>query len=86
MTKPPKSKVAVGLFVIAAAFACGCALAIYQFVQLPGDTRAGTMTKIGVLEVVRYSGIATLMTFVLGYVVQMIADIRWKLFEGQINA
>ena len=86
MITPPKSKVAIMLFVIATFFACGFAVAIYQFVRMPGDTREGTVTKINVLEVARYSGIAALMTFVLGYVVQMIAEIRWKLFEGQTNA
>lgn len=85
MTKPPKSKVAILLFIASAAFVFGCALAIYQFSQLSGGTRQGTMTKIGFLEVVRYSGIAALMTFVSGYVVQMISDIRWKLFAEQTN-
>ena len=86
MTKPPKSKVAIMLFIASAAFAFACALAIYQFGQLPGDTRQGTINKIGMLEVVRYSGISALMSFVSGYVVQMISDIRWKLFDGQTKA
>ena len=86
MTKPPKSKVAIMLFTASAAFAFACALAIYQFGRLPGDTPQGTITKIGVLEAVRYTGISALMTFVSGYVVQMISDIRWKLFDGQNKA
>lgn len=83
MTKPPKSKVAILLFIASAAFAFACALAIYKFAQLSGDTRQETMTKIAFLEVVRYSGITALVTFVSGFVVQMISDIRWKLFSAQ---
>lgn len=83
MTKPPKSKVAILLFIASTAFAFGCALAVYQFAQFSGDTRPETITKIGFLEVARYSGIAALITFVSGYVVQMISDIRWKLFAEQ---
>ena len=86
MTKPPKSKVAILLFIASAAFAFYCAFAIYQFAQLSGDSRQETMIKIGFLEIVRYTGIAALLTFVFGYVVQMIADIRWKLFAKQTNS
>ena len=86
MSKSPKSKVAIALFVFASFFAIGCLIALYQFVQLAGDTRPATIAKISVLEAIRYSGIAALITFVTGYIVQMIADIRWKLFEGQVNA
>ncbi len=86
MNRPPKSKVALVLFVIAAFFAIGCLIVLFQFVQLPGDTRLATIAKISALEAIRYSGIAALITFVAGYIVQMIADIRWKLFEGQVNA
>ena len=86
MNKPPKSKVSLILFVIAAFFAIGFLIALYQFVQLPGDNRPATLAKISVLEAIRYSGIAALITFVAGYIVQMVTDIRWKLFEGQTNA
>ncbi len=85
MSKPPKSKIAIVLFIISVFFAFGTAFAIYKFVQTPGDTQQGTLLKITVLGLVRYSGIATLITFVSGYVIQMISDIRWKLFEGDAD-
>ena len=83
MTKPPKSKVAIMLFIASAVFAFGCAYMIYVFGHLPGDTHEGTKAKIGALGGIRYSLITALMAFVLGHAVQMISDIRWKLFDGQ---
>lgn len=86
MTKPPKSKVAVMLFIASAVFAIGCAYMIYVFGYLPGDTPQGTKAKIGALGGVRYSLFAALMAFVSGHAVQMISDIRWKLFDGQTES
>ncbi len=86
MKKPPMSKISVALYILAFVFACGCTVALYQFVQSPGDTRQGTIAKIAALGAFRYSGIAALTAFVSGYVVQIVVDIRWKLFEGEKNA
>ncbi len=86
MRNPPKSKISIALYFVAFLFACGCAVALYQFIQLPGDTRQGTIAKMRVLGVVRHTGFIALSIFAFGYVVQMIADIRWKLFEGKTDA
>ena len=86
MIKPPKSKIAIALYVVGFLFACGFAVALYQFNQLPGDTREGTMAKISVLRTVRNTGFTAITILVFGHVVPMIADIRWKLFEGGSNA
>jgi len=86
MTKPPKSKVAIMLFIASAAFAFGCAYMIYVFGYLPGDTPQGAKAKIGALGGVRYSLFTALMAFVSGHAVQMLSDIRWKLFDGQTES
>ena len=83
MTKPPKSKVAIMLFIASAVFAFGCAYMIYVFGYLPGDTPQGTKAKMGALGGIRYSLFTALMAFVSGNAVQMISEIRWKLFDGQ---
>ena len=86
MTKPPKSKVAIMLFIASAVFAFACAYMIYVFGYLPGDTPQGTKAKIGALGGVRYSLFTALMAFVSGHAVQMLSDIRWKLFDGQTES
>jgi hypothetical protein len=85
VSKPPKSKIAIALVVISILFSVACAIAIYHFARLPGDTRLGTLAKINMLEVVRTTGFSALGTFVAAYVVQMISDIRWKLFESRTH-
>jgi hypothetical protein len=74
------------LFIASAVFAFGCAYMIYVFGYLPGDTPQGTKAKIGALGGVRYSLFAALMAFVSGHAVQMISDIRWKLFDDKLKA
>ena len=64
MTTPPKSKVAIMLFIASAVFAFGCAYMIYVFGHLPGDTPQGTKAKIGALGGIRYSLFTALMAFV----------------------
>jgi hypothetical protein len=86
MMKPPRSRISIALYVVAAIIACGCAVALYQFMQLPGDTRAGTLAKMNALRVARQNGLTALCIFAFGYGLQMIADIRWKLFEGSTDA
>ena len=86
MMSPPKSKISIALYVVAFLFACESAVALYQFLQLPGDTREGTIAKMSALGVFRQTGLTALLILVFGYVVQMIADIRWKLFEGTADA
>ena len=85
MSEPPPSRVALGFYILTAVLAAAAIFSFVIFVQTPGSHIASSAKAAAAAASVR-TAILAITTGLFGRVVQMIADIRWKLFRGDLDA
>ncbi len=79
-TKPPVSKLAIAFYIVGLVWLASGLFALDTYSQL-GDSQ-GAFAIVSLVPAM----IGAILTSLFGLVVQMIADIKWKLFEVNQDA